>query len=105
MPHNRAMARLLLCAVFLGALLESFASEAPLILNARRMHLGIANSPEWESFRGHAPDARRLDLRFRAEANLHEATLFIRQDDVRQDWFVELNGSRLGKLFLMEADL
>jgi len=31
--------------------------------------------------------------------------LFIRQEDVRQDRFVELNGKRLGKLFLMEADL
>jgi len=76
-----------------------------LMLNARRLHLGTAGAPEWEEFAGHTPDARRLDLRFNAPTNVREATLFIRQDDVRQDWSVELNGRRLGKLFLMEADL
>ena len=32
-------------------------------------------------------------------------TLFVWQDDVKQDWRVELNGKRLGSLFLMEAPL
>ena len=40
-----------------------------------------------------------------AQSNATEYTLQIRQDDVRQDWPVQLNGKRLGKLFLMEADL
>ncbi|HEY2952743.1 MAG TPA: hypothetical protein VGK40_09180, partial [Verrucomicrobiae bacterium] len=80
-------------------------SVRALLLNTRRLHLGTAGSPEWEEFAGHTPDARRLNLRFQAGANPDEATLFIRQDDVKQDWTVELNGRRLGKLFLMEADL
>ncbi len=80
-------------------------ANGALILNARRLHLGTAGSPEWEEFARDPPPARQLDLRFRAPANSREATLFIRQDDVRQDWIVELNGRRLGKLFLMEADL
>ena len=80
-------------------------ADAPLVLNEKRVRLGTAGAPEWESFANDPPVARRLDLKFNAQSGVHEATLFIRQDDVRQDWFVELNGRRLGKLFLMEADL
>ena len=78
---------------------------AVVVLNDKRVRLGTAGAPEWESFANDPPAARRLDLKFNARSNIHEATLFIRQDEVRQDWFVELNGRRLGKLFLMEADL
>ena len=75
-----------------------------MLLNAGRTHLRSGSVPEWEEFAA-TPNGRRLDLHFTAQANVSETTLFIRQDDVRQDWFVELNGKRLGKLFLMEADL
>jgi len=92
-------------AGLLGALANQTATGASLVLNIQRLHLGNPETPEWEWFAARAPDARRLDLRFKAQPNSREATLFIRQDDVRQDWFVELNGRRLGKLFLMEADL
>lgn len=90
------------------ASLLSHAAEpagAVLVLNEKRVRLGTAGAPEWESFAKDPPSVHRLDLKFNARSNLHEATLFIRQDEVRQDWFVELNGRRLGKLFLMEADL
>jgi len=80
-------------------------AQSPLVLNSKRVHLGVAGKPEWEEFAGRAPDGQRLDLRFNSRTNEREATLFIRQDEVRQDWGVELNGKRLGKLFLMEADL
>src|ERR1043166_172311 len=76
-----------------------------LTLSSAPTHLRSGNAPEWEEFAARTPVGRRLDLRFTAQANAAEATLFIRQEDVRQDWFVELNGKRLGKLFLMEADL
>jgi hypothetical protein len=76
-----------------------------LLLGSGPTHLRSGSVPEWEEFAERTPDGRRLDVRFTAQANATEATLFIRQDDVRQDWFVELNGKRLGKLFLMEADL
>jgi len=92
-------------ALLLGALANRPATGARLVLNTQRLHLGNPDAPEWEWFAARPPDARRLDLRFSARPNDREATLFIRQDDVRQDWFVELNGWRLGKLFLMEADL
>src|SRR6266571_4193228 len=99
------MQMLLLASLLLGALIDCRALGAPLVLNSKRLHLGAAGSPEWEWFAGDKPDARRLDLRFPGQANSGPSTLFIRQDDVKQDWLVELNGRKLGKLFLMEADL
>lgn len=96
---------MIFAGLFLGALASRPAIGAPLVLNTQRLHLGNPDAPEWEWFAARPPDARRLDLRFKAQANDRETTLFIRQDDVRQDWFVGLNGRRLGKLFLMEADL
>ncbi len=76
-----------------------------LVLNRERIHLRSGTVPEWTEFAASTPNGRRLDLRFTASSNATEATLFIQQDDVRHDWNVELNGRRLGKLFLMEADL
>jgi hypothetical protein len=81
------------------------ADAEPLVLNAERVHLGTPDSPEWDWFENDSARPGRLDLPFRASANHTEATLFIRQDDVKQEWIVELNGRRVGKLFLMEADL
>jgi len=83
---------------------RTWGAEA-LQLNGGPTHLRSGNVPEWEEFAARTPDGRRLDLRFTAPPNASEATLFIRQDDVRQDWTVELNDKRLGTLFLMEADL
>jgi hypothetical protein len=100
----RISAEFLVLALWFAPGPSAHAGEA-IVLNARRLHLGAAGSPEWDGFASRAPDARRLDLRFDAPANTREATLFIRQDDVRHEWAVELNGQRLGKLFLMEADL
>jgi len=94
-----------LAFLLLAALIDSRALGASLVLNSKRLHLGAPGSPEWEWFAADKPDARRLDLRFPAQANSRPGTLFIRQDDVKQDWLVQLNGRQLGKLFLMEADL
>src|SRR5881296_1751301 len=99
------MRRMIIAGLLLGALASRAVTGPPLVVNTQRLHLGIPDAPEWEWFTARPPDARRLELRFTARPNAREATLFIRQDDVRQDWFVELNGRRLGKLFLMEADL
>ena len=64
-----------------------------------------ADAAEWEEYATSTPIGRRWETRFTSPSNATPAALFIRQDDVRQDWSVELNGKRLGKLFLMEADL
>jgi hypothetical protein len=97
----------LLALVALAGLLGTAAAPAAdsVLLSDSRTHLRSGETPEWSQFAEGKPVGRQLDLRFVAQANTNEATLFIRQDDVRHDWSVELNGTRLGKLFLMEADL
>jgi hypothetical protein len=91
------LAGLLCCLVW--------ANAGAAVINSRRVHLRSGDKPEWQEFATQTPYGRRLDLTFIANSNRTEATLFIRQDEVRQDWPVELNGKRIGKLFTMEADL
>ncbi|HEV7869393.1 MAG TPA: hypothetical protein VGO90_17020, partial [Chthoniobacteraceae bacterium] len=96
--------KLALCVVV--ALAFGAAAAEPLqVLSEKRIRLGVAGAPEWQTFANDPPQANRFELRFQAEPNATEATLFIRQDDVKQVWPVELNGKRIGQLFTMEADL
>ncbi len=75
------------------------------VIDGTTHHLGIAGKPEWDIFESNPPEGEQLRIEFPAQPNDRESTLFIRQDDVKQDWTVKLNGKRLGSLFLMEADL
>jgi hypothetical protein len=75
------------------------------VVDGKLYHLGTPGDPEWREFEGKAPHGRRLDLKFSAQANASESTLFVRQRDVKLEWGVELNGRKIGKLFLAEADL
>ncbi|HTG45806.1 MAG TPA: CehA/McbA family metallohydrolase, partial [Verrucomicrobiae bacterium] len=68
-------------------------------------HLGVRGQPEWDIFEGKSPEGESLQIEFESRRNEREFTLFIRQDDVKQEWTVTLNGRKLGSLFLMEADL
>ena len=74
-------------------------------LESRRYHLRSGTNVEWQEFAASAPRGSRLDVPFTAKSNATEHTLFLWQDDVKQDWRVELNGRRLGSLFLMESPL
>src|SRR5262245_27481783 len=96
-----------LCAVALLLLCAPCAQPAPasITLNEQRLHLRSSNAAEWEEYATSAPFGRQWETLFTSISNATPAALFIRQDDVRQDWSVDLNGKRLGKLFLMEADL
>src|SRR5687768_11061850 len=67
--------------------------------------LRSGGEPEWAEFADRTPAGKRLDHRFDAQPNKEQTTLFIRQVDVKLDWDVELNGRKLGKLFLMEYPL
>src|SRR5206468_1813003 len=75
------------------------------VIDDKLYYLGTPGDPEWEEFAGRTPHGRRLDVKFMARANTNENTLFLRQRDVKLDWGVELNGRKLGKLFLSEQDL
>jgi len=94
--------RIVLLALF--STVHLTANAASIVLSDQRLHLRSGDKPEWDWFTN-TPDARRFDVTFEAKANVGDATLFLRQDDVRHEWRVELNGKRLGNLHLMEADL
>lgn len=73
-------------------------ARADQVLESRRLHLGVEGMPEWDEFATTKPDAPQIDLTFQATANTREATLLIRQRDVKTAWNVVLNGRRLGAL-------
>lgn len=75
------------------------------VLDAKAHYLGRPGEPEWQEFEGKSPDGRELIVRFKAEANRGECTLFIRQRDVKLGWAVQLNGKKLGQLHTMEQHL
>lgn len=87
---------ILLAASFPGA-------SGAVDLDAQRHHLGVAGRPEWDEFAGERPEGRSLELRFEAEANRAEATLLIRQRDVKLDWDVRINNKPIGRLLPTEA--
>src|SRR5207249_1381297 len=97
---NRGLSTVLL----LGAV-ASVVAQPLRVIDAKLYYLGTPGDPEWQEFAGKTPHGRRLDLKFTAQASTNESTLFIRQRDVKLDWAVELNGRKLGKLFLSEQDL
>ncbi|PYJ96528.1 MAG: hypothetical protein DME23_20155 [Verrucomicrobia bacterium] len=94
-----------LSAVLLLGAVASVVAQPLRVIDPKLYYLGTAGDPEWQEFAGKTPHGRRLDLKFTAQANTNESTLFIRQRDVKLDWIVELNGRKLGKLFLSEQDL
>ena len=73
------------------------------VVDAGRHHLGTAGRPEWQEFAGADPEGRALELHFDGRANAGEATLLIRQRDVKLDRDVRLNGRVIGRLLPMEA--
>ena len=75
------------------------------VVDSRQYHLRSGATPEWDEFNARNPHGKRLDIRFESTRNTDEATLLIRQENVKLDWRVELNGTRLGNLFLMEDSL
>src|SRR6185503_7703597 len=75
------------------------------ILDANRHHLGVAGTPEWDEFEKSTPEGPQLTVDFSAQANPREATLFIRQREVKTAWNVVLNGRRLGALETLRQSL
>lgn len=94
----------LFARLFVLAAAANFCGAAELrTLDARQYHLRSGTNAEWEEFAASQPQGRRLEVSFSAHSNATEQTLFIWQDDVKQDWRVGLNGKLLGSLFAMEA--
>jgi len=91
-----------LTAVFLAA--GTAALAQPRTLDADLHHLRIDGPREWSQF-PEAPEASALELAFEATPNEGEATLRLRQQDVKQSWRVRLNDEPLGTLIQDENDL
>ncbi|MEW6159710.1 MAG: CehA/McbA family metallohydrolase, partial [Verrucomicrobiota bacterium] len=84
----------------------SFTEAAPgQPILADSKHLRSGDKPEWDEFAAIQPNGKSIELKFNAATNQSAATLLLRQDNVKLEWPVELNGKKLGHLFLMEAPL
>jgi hypothetical protein len=92
-------------AMALAALAIGRRADAQEIVDGAVHHLGTAGEPEWQEFAGDRPEGRALTVLFRARGNTREATLFLRQRDVKLPWEVRLNGQSIGRLVPSDADL
>ena len=68
------------------------------VIDTQRYHLGTPGLPEWQEFERSTPHGRQLELTFSAQGGPGEATLLIRQRNVKTTWTVTLNGQKLGTL-------
>lgn len=66
------------------------------VLDKGMHHLRIKNEPEWAGFSD--KPRKQLRVEFNAKTNDVEQTLCLRQEDVRRNWIVRLNGKKLGNL-------
>ena len=78
-------------------------TDGQVIVSAMR-HLRIEGQREWAEY-SETPDGSQIDVSFEADANAEEWALRIRQVDVKQQWFVQLNGERIGELTRDENDM
>ena len=67
-------------------------------------HLRSGVDREWSEF-PETSHGQQLDVTFASARNATEQTLFVRQQDVKQDWNVLLNGRKLGELVRDENDM
>jgi hypothetical protein len=93
------------CFLAIIGLSISVPAAAPIPINTEVHYLATPGDPEWDEFASLVSKGRRLEIPFSAPASSTPAALFIHQTDVKLDWTVELNGRRLGKLYLMEVPL
>lgn len=73
-------------------------------IETRFLHLRNKPDREWSDFPETAEHSR-LTLAFASIPNEGECALMLRQQDVKQQWFVSLNGKRLGELVRDENDM
>lgn len=83
---------------------RSFAQEKLRILDTAMHHLRNGEVPEWSEFPAEARNRElKIDFSFRGKAP--EATLSLRQYDVKQSWDILLNEQKLASLITDEQDM
>lgn len=89
--------------IFLFALLATAAAEIQ-VLQTELSHLRFGDKPEWSEFPQQA-DSERIQLAFQSKVNNAEQTLLVRQQDVKQQWVITINGKPVGKLRIDENEM
>ena len=74
------------------------------VIEPALLHLRSGVEREWSEFPETA-HGQRLDVTFASKRNPTEQTIFVRQQDVKQDWNILLNGRKLGELVRDENDM
>src|SRR4051812_42609080 len=90
--------RFFLLAAWLGLTVAPAEEARRRMLETQHFHLGVAGMPEWQEFERTTPHGTQLNLTFSGQVNATDATLFIRQRNVKATWNVMLNGRKLGAL-------
>lgn len=75
-----------------------------IVITNRMHHLRQMEPREWSTFPEKA-EATKLELKFEAKAEPRERCLSLRQQDVKDNWTISLNGEQLGKLHINEIDM
>ena len=75
-----------------------------IVLTDQMHHLRQMEPREWSTFPEKA-EATKLELNFEAKAEARERCLSLRQQDVKDNWTISLNGEQLGKLHINEIDM
>ncbi|MEE3295764.1 MAG: hypothetical protein VX250_00060, partial [Planctomycetota bacterium] len=96
------MRRLLAATTLFGLLLLARPATGE-SLDDKLHHLRSGKVREWSAFPATA-EGDRLELNFQATKNAEEATLVLRQRDVKMAWRVVLNKKRIGQLIRDEND-
>jgi hypothetical protein len=91
--------------VLISAVIAGCGLSQSIEIDSEHYHLRSGTVAEWEEFADKTPASNRLDLRFNAQKNRSEATLLIQQYNIKLEWPVQINGQKIGTLFLMEDPL
>ena len=86
-----------------GILSPVIAYSQTRVIDKHVYHLRTGNIVEWKDFKG--TPRKALTVNFTAKQNGAEQALGLRQEDVKQKWTVQLNGTVLGSLQQDEAKM
>lgn len=92
-----------LVVVLLSLLTIGAPARAEIPIERELIHLRLGEEREWATF-PEVAQGNRLERSFNSTANPVEWTLQLRQQDVRRNWRVVLNGTALGRLEIDECD-
>lgn len=103
---NSGFFEILILSIIVQFLFDStlFAQNSVIELEPDLHHLRTTEAREWSEFPRSA-DQKELRIQFSADKNNTEFTLQLRQLNVKHNWQIDLNNSRLANLHLNENDL